>query len=277
MATKLNTTSGVVFQTTPAPTARVNLTHKGIVASKGGASTSAIYSAAILADSPVAYWRMDASSGPSQLDSSGNNNTITLEPTGITYGVTGIVPDNTGFSFNGDQWDRPSTIANPISVSGSYSIEFWINLTNDVPVLGFDWVGAVIVDKTHTVGIYAIQDLPDPYGFSTGLGLVAFDHDVESVTCTTLEEGTLYHAVFVASGGAAHWYINGVDATLAADGTTFNTVTPVVLDAVFTDLAVEGLVCNLIDELAVYNVALTPTQIAAHYAAASSGTLMLGS
>jgi hypothetical protein len=45
------------------------------------------YSQAVLADSPVAYYRLDESAGPTLCDSSTSANNGTYNSTGITYGA----------------------------------------------------------------------------------------------------------------------------------------------------------------------------------------------
>ena len=54
---------------------------------------AATYASTVLADSPVAYWRLSETSGTSAADSSGNSHGGTYTSTGVTYGAA---PDPVG-------------------------------------------------------------------------------------------------------------------------------------------------------------------------------------
>ena len=84
---------------------------------------------------------------------------------------------------------------------------------------------------------------------------------VDNFNTTALTLGALYHVVISITAGNGTFYINGVtDGTFTGwPGRDFNSLTGL------TDPA-SALVASLIDEIAIYDKALTPAQIANHYA-----------
>ena len=88
---------------------------------------AATYASTVLADSPVAYWRLSETSGTSAADSSGNSHGGTYTSTGVTYGAAAIVSDgDTAVSFSGGSMTAATSTALNIH---SGTIEGWIKGT----------------------------------------------------------------------------------------------------------------------------------------------------
>lgn len=102
--------------------------------SAGGSTT---YSAAVLADSPAAYYRLGETSGTTAADSSGHGNNATINGT-VTLNSPGALPSDTDGSmlFTNGFVQTPYVMT---SVS-SYTEEAWIK-TTDTTTLGGHLLG----------------------------------------------------------------------------------------------------------------------------------------
>lgn len=249
------------------------------------------YSDTILGANPTIYWRLnDASLGTTALDIApigGSQDGLFRHGTsagGVTNGVPGLQaptypglePTNTASSFNGAEvspgvWNSVATDnirvdTSPSLFGNAYSVEFWFNdrrpfdqrlatgymfsrLDVNTP-LNYDAIGLTGTDlaRPHTLQFYD--------GAST----------INIVGTTILSTGIWYHATFVRSNNSVRFYLNGVlDGSGTASptyGGTSNTF--------LWGLRPEGTWTyqGLLDEISVYNYALTPSQIATHYNAA---------
>ena len=91
-----------------------------------GFTHTAAYSNQVLADEPLAYWRLGEPSGTSAADASGNGNTGTYggSPTlGATGALAGDTDTATSFDGVNDNVSVPNNAA--LNLNGSFSIEFW--------------------------------------------------------------------------------------------------------------------------------------------------------
>ena len=104
------------------------------------------YSSAVLADSPIAYYRLDESSGPVMCDSSSSANNGTYGSSGITYGVAGALSSSSDTAVAGD--GTPTQVgqsaADPAGVTGNhaFTLEAWFkNAETTTPYTNADLVG----------------------------------------------------------------------------------------------------------------------------------------
>ena len=96
-----------------------------------GFTHTAAYSNQVLADEPLAYWRLGEPSGTSAADASGNGNTGTYggSPTlGATGALAGDTDTATSFDGVNDNVSVPNNAA--LNLNGSFSIEFWAKQTS---------------------------------------------------------------------------------------------------------------------------------------------------
>src|SRR3954466_1541699 len=95
---------------------------------RGATTASAGYSAAVLADTPVVYYRLAEASGTSATDSSGNSHTGTYTGAGITYSVSGGVAGNNAVTLASASTANMNTgvdaACNP--GTGDFSVECWV-------------------------------------------------------------------------------------------------------------------------------------------------------
>lgn len=212
----------------------------------------ASYAATVLADGPAAYWHLGETSGTTAADSSGNSHNATYQGT-YTLGNTSLLPHGYGKCFNSA---AAADIAIPTgwisAVSSNLTIEAWIKPAS--------FAGAPNILATYNNGF--------SFGFSgsnlemsnPGVVLLATD-------TTTLVVGTVYYVVATwDSSGNIKFYINGVlSSTTTGKGAANGGTDPAYVGAYNS---ANNRFNGSLQEVAIYHAALTPTQIANHYAAA---------
>lgn len=214
------------------------------------------YDATVLADSPVAYWPLQESTGTAADD---------LGPHSLTGTYTGAfalaqppiasgLGASTQFGVGGSgAWvDVPHNSLLDFS-SGSYSLELWLELASNGSL-------QALVCTSITTGSYAliIQS-------SNKLGIFPAS-GITSIGTTALATATPYHIVYTYDSVAnlSSVYVNGV-----LDGTAIGGSPGPGGSSDFNigSVAGGGPTLGNISNVAVYDSALSPTRIAAHYAA----------
>jgi hypothetical protein len=224
---------------------------------------SVAYRAAVIADSPAAYWRLGESSGTTAADETGSyNGTYVGSP---TLGVSGPMAGNTAVTFDAsnDVIDIPT-----LGISGATprSWEFWINPDSTTGIRCILYSGANL--SLQQFAVYFNVTVSD------NIYLGFFGRDFYT-GASTISRGAWSHVVAVYEGGAVSTttvkiYINGVSRSLTAVGGasgSLNTASAVA--AVGQDRFIAGrFFGGSLDEIACYNTALTAARILAHYNAA---------
>lgn len=216
------------------------------------------YRATVLADGASPYWRLGESSGLTLVDASaGAAHPITLaSATGVTYGVAGALADGTtGIALSGVTGYRGTFT--PIVTGTTFSIEFFFTPNGNA---GSDTYQLIIGSPGNGWLYFMDSTAVPPTGkklnlyYATGGG----DHAPGSA----LVDGTRYYVVLSVTAGVGQFYVNGV-----AAGATMIGIPSMSWDRVFAFDATEWLKASLLDEVAFYpGIALTPAQIANHYA-----------
>lgn len=230
------------------------------------------YAVAVLASKPVAYWRLGELAGPTAHDATANNNPAVYEDL-IAFGLEG--PPSAGFCGPGAINRCPhfagGRIKAPLKGLGStYSVELWLwsGLPADArPVTGYLFSRGRDGDPQAAgdhVGIGGTRGVPGR--------LFVFNGNQRDQTLagnTALEPKTWYHVVFVRDGRRVAVYLGGRPAPeIAGELDCTSSYGP---DTLFFGgrndhfANFEG----KLDEIAVYNRALTPDEAARHYQAAS--------
>lgn len=220
------------------------------------------YRAAVLADSPVGYWRLGEASGSSASDSSGNGRTGTLGA-GASFGVTGALaaePDGTSngaAAFAGGVTSYISVADHAsLDLGDTFTLEAWARRTGGAGSYG------ILVGKPS--GGYEM-------GFNASDQMCIFKAGAAEPAHTAATfgaDGIWRHFVVTKSGSTRHIYVNGIeDTVLAADATVADTATDLTIGAEGTLNTFIG----RIDEVAVYGTALSAARVQAHYSASGRG------
>ena len=233
----------------------------------GSAVAGTAYSAAVLADNPLLYWGFDDPANPELV---GGLEQDALAPTGDDMYAThealgsGLYLGSAGLgtvdhSFYAD--DLSPT--DPLSAADGYTVEFWamqVDYTSNQYLLRFGYEQPAFLRG---------------FGTSTDGKIAVYGH-LPSGTMVTGEDVLVadvgHHYVFVANGGQLDQYIDGVGPTTISTEwasdlalTGYMTATA----ARFADGSYGIRMHGAIDEIAVYDRALSAETIQAHYDAAS--------
>ncbi len=211
------------------------------------------YAAAVLADHPVAYYRLgELPSNTIAADASGSGHNGFYEGNSI-LGVAGLIQDfnpAVNFGTTGDVHIADAPDLNFVNVP--FTIEAWVS---GIPSGG----NRRIFDKAAAgAGLGYGLDISD-----TDIRLFGTPTELDSLASFSVTSA--YHVVAVSNGtGAGSIYVNG---GLLASG-PFNASTPYTGDAHIA-VANDGTAHfdGTIDEVAVYNYALPPDRVLAHYRA----------
>lgn len=220
------------------------------------------YSAEVLADSPLAYWRQDDASGTTMTDAitGGTHNgtysgTVTLNQTGLLVGDSNPCADFGGGSalVTSGTWMDGSAVTveaiiRPDTIPGAGGYQF-IASRNDGGTIGPWWLAV----KGGKVSFLILTG-------TTGA--------TEFIGTATLSASTTYHIACTYDGANMRIFINGTqDASTAKTGALDTRTTSIkVGNWQSANLPFDG----KIDELALYGTALSPSRIAAHYTAATT-------
>lgn len=212
------------------------------------------YSDVVLADAPLAYYRLGEPSGTTAVDASANGNDGTYH--NMALGTPGLLAGDADSAITGN--GSNSYVDSPLALnpaSGPFSVELWLkpaSFANTRNIVGQrDGTGT-----GHSV-LWAHQ--------TTGVLAATLGGGVEYDSGAALAVGNVYHVVFTFDSGTYTFYVNGV-----AAGSGAATVDPATGGWVIG--ASKNLVngpAGVMDEVAIYDKALTPEQVANHYTAGS--------
>ena len=208
------------------------------------------YTTVVLADSPIAYWRLGEASGTTAVDSSGHGRNGAYSG-GVTKGVAGALAydSNTAARFDGSIGLVSVPDDSALRLNGSWSIEFWAKQVS------YPHQFAGLIAKGSNQNGYSIW--ADPWG---GLWLKRHNAEAGSGSGAIVSTGYRYFVVTY-DGTNVKWYVDGVLKRTTAESFPGNG-DPGQLQLGKGDVYGN----NDIDEVALYATALNATRIAAHYA-----------
>lgn len=249
----------------------------------GVPAAHADYASTVNSLSPIGYWRFSEPTQPVVPTYPLNNSsTAGAALNGLYYGVPslggpGVNPPDTAASFSGNlQYaEVPNNAA--LNPTGPFTVEFWANLTNDT-------AGAKsgVVSRYITVAGGPTAQLG--YLFFANNGNTAWQFRVYNGSAATtitdangapdITANTWYHVAGVYDGANITIYVNGVPTSTTTGTVVYraNTNAPTRIGAGTPETAPSLFFPGLIDNVAVFNSALSASQINAHYSAASSNT-----
>jgi hypothetical protein len=225
------------------------------------------YSSLILSETGlVSYWRLDESAGTSAADSKGTNTGAYTG--GFTLGAAGGItsdPTDTAVGLDG----ATGYVAVPSNASlhpAQVTVEAWVNASAASP-------GSMIATGCQYPSVvgYALGFGQSTSTFLLGFGSYDGAHHIAVDPDGTFPTGAWFHVVGTYDGTNLKLYKNGVlKATTAYAGPLQYNATQFWIGKRWDVGGGRQFFAGTIDEVAVYNVALTSTQIAAHYAAGTA-------
>ncbi|MGJ6968818.1 LamG-like jellyroll fold domain-containing protein, partial [Streptosporangium sp. G11] len=260
-----------------------------------GYTTGSRYRGVVLDDRPLGYWRMgevrtvnDPFAGTYTCfpDESGQNG-CTRVPAGVQTGQPGALTGTTNASANFQGSGTSSGIEEwglfP-KLGKSMSVESWFKTTNSGFIF---WAGGGSWNPASpgygVPGLYVGTD-----GKLRGQLASMMDGPSTPVTSPqAVNDGQWHHAVITAGAGVTKLYVDGAAAGSANLGVeAMSWLGSTVIGSGGTDSSLPGSPAGrptsaefgfkgIIDEVAVYDQALTPTQVSAHYAARAEAPFKL--
>ena len=224
------------------------------------AATAKTYSATVLADHPVAYWRMDETTGSTMADASGNANQGRY--VGIyTLGQPGALAGG-AVAFDG-QSGAASVMNSPSLQVNTVTIEMWIKKHTDTE---YGVYVAKNVEPGGGAGSSWFQVLNSHHNGELEFRVTS-DGAPAVLSNSTLALNTWYYVVATYDGATAKIYLNGkLDGTLKVTAVPKQTSDPLFIgrrtDGLFNDAAMAN--------VAIYSVALSADRIAAHWQASGA-------
>ena len=217
-------------------------------------TAAATYLSTVLADQPIAYWRLGEASGTTAADASGHNISGTYSG-GVTLGQPGALSSdpNTAALFNGSTGVVNIADSAATRLNGAFTIEFWGKQKTFVN----SWPGLMMKGASATANGYLIW-------YSSNGALHFKRNNVDIATPTGVFTSAAWHHYDVSYDGTTlSWYVDGKP--VASRAVTF----PANAGTAPLQLGRGDQYGNeYLDEVALYATALTATRVSAHYAAA---------
>ena len=219
----------------------------------------ASYAADVISDAPVSYWRLGETSGTSAADQRAANTGTYLGAPALGSGsLLAADTTNKAVSFDGTNDAVDVLDSNSLDLTSGVTLEAWIK-PNLLPAAG---QFASVVTKAEA---YSLQFNGPRLEFTVMQNGLRKRLQAASGAIVT---GQTYHVVATYDGTTQRLYLNGAQ-VVSVPLTGAATVTPTDLDIGSWDGGSEFF-SGVIDDVAVYNQALSAPRIASHYSAGSS-------
>ena len=227
------------------------------------------YRDVVLADNPTMYWRLGEMAGPLAYDESSNHRDASYVGN-PTLGLRGAIAHDKNASMGSNGANQYAQWNPTLSIAGAFTVEAWVKEKKISRPQTFFSTRSKAADFSFDLkfGIVTIDSTQKQVHFDVGDGSrwlansgIPFDY----------QPAIWYHVVAVVTPAGATYYVNG-----AAIGSASYSGSPLLLDAahmvqIGTNTEANTItreVETVLDEVAVYDYALTGEQIAAHYFAA---------
>jgi Concanavalin A-like lectin/glucanases superfamily len=217
------------------------------------------YSAQVQADAPLAYWPLDEVSGGITPDVVNGHDAAVAASGTATFGTEGVLGTAVALS---DGIDLFVTAGHPFGFEGaSYSFEAWVR-----------------VEAAGTLDANLWTSQQGDQGYRTFLSQTSISHKRydsdgnppnQSFGVDPVALGAFTHVVITHDAGAPtlRYYIDGAPATQPMPSTLVSEAAPTSFSLATADNDPGDVI--VIDEVSVYDYALDPDRVAAHYACAT--------
>jgi mannan endo-1,4-beta-mannosidase len=199
----------------------------------------------------VSYWETNEAAGATvAADSKGTNHATAYG--GVTFGVDGPFAGAKAVTFNGSSGYLNAGNAASLNLGDTFAYELWLNFSST----GGDTQG--LIGKGWNSGSLRIW-------WDQRLALLRNGAAASALSADVIPTG--WHHVAVTKAGASnHLYLDGVDATGTVTNQTCATNTyPFMIGCDAAGGTAEGFSSQTVSKVAVYNVALDPVTVAAHF------------
>jgi large repetitive protein len=223
-------------------------------------NTGRCYKDAVLADSPVGYWRLGETSGTTAADGiAGRHGSYigapSLNQTGALTGDT-----NPAVTFNGTS--QYATVPYDAAFNpAQFSVEGWAKPT-----------GGAGTFRTVATSWYELGGGASPRGYWLGVGTddkwwlsIANGTTFTNIIGPTVTLSSWAHVLGTYDGTTGRLYVNGILVASTAVTYAANVSAPFGIGAYWANGSWIGLLPGSLDEVAVYNTALSQTRIQTHY------------
>jgi hypothetical protein len=172
------------------------------------------YRDVILADEPLAYWRMGIASGRSIPDETGSDNALVLQGTGHEFGETGAVRDDpdTAIAFDGSASFAIATDPRAFDFAerAPFTLECWARRVTGGPSY-FQHLVSNLEGTPGTRDGYILYLLPEPATGENQRSSFEYDRQGTEVGLwgSVAEAETWGHYVAVFDGSNASLFVNG--------------------------------------------------------------------
>ncbi|EEF57248.1 LamG-like jellyroll fold domain-containing protein, partial [Pedosphaera parvula] len=259
-----------------------SITTSGTASLAGVALPSGPYASRILSDLPIAYWRLDEPSDSTVADDyvGGHNGTYNS----VQLGVPGYSPSfdtDTAASFGSlsptdsamiETDNSPNGIplvdfAKPVGSNAQFSVEAWVNgpanqnsAGSAIVAKGPPGSDAFVIDASAPGGNFRFYTRKPGGGTS-------------QIYSSSAPDGNWHHLVAVCdeASSSISLYVDGVNVGtvtgLAGTG-LYSSTYPIAIGSQSFGFGYDNQFMGTIDDVAVYNYALSPAQVQAHYNAA---------
>ncbi|MGH7722198.1 MAG: LamG-like jellyroll fold domain-containing protein, partial [Candidatus Dormibacteria bacterium] len=228
--------------------------------------TASTYPQTILADSPLMYYRLGEASGTAAVDASPNARNGTYQG-GTTLGVSGAIPGDSDTALKLDGGSGIVALpSSPASVTGSFTVEAWVNPTDTGTraIFGSRGPNDASFDLKLMNGNLIRADVGD------GSSWLATNAD----TAVSYTPGIWHLIDFTVTPGTYQVYMDGA----LVGGSSLPTGTPLLWDANHSPRfgssgsSVGEYFSGSMDETAIYPTALSGAQVAGHFTASGITT-----
>lgn len=216
------------------------------------------YVSEVLADSPLAYWRLEETSGTSAADSSGNGKTGTYQGS-LDLGQPGLITSGLALHCHGSI--AGVLVANAFSIptaTSPFTFEAWIKLTATGTRPIVSGRNSTSANQNLDFGVNSGKLYVQPRG-DNNAGLITLQSP------GNVNDGSTHHVVATRST-AKLWtlYVDGSSVATQSDGLTSGCTN---LNLAYIGQENRNLLYmdGTIDEVAVYQTALSAARVLAHY------------